>query len=98
MHPAEIKQVVGMKDVSKIELSKNTVRGVPRTSASVVNDMDSRLLIHRRSKSLTIRIREVECMLADIQFQIKTLQREKAYLCLVRAELGAPAIKKVLAG
>lgn len=37
-------------------------------------------------------------MLADIQFQIKTLQREKAYLCLVRAELGVRAIKKVLAG
>lgn len=37
-------------------------------------------------------------MLADIQFQIKTLQREKTYLCLVRAELRVRAIKKVLAG
>ena len=68
-----------------MELSKNNVYEGARTSASVVNDMDSRQLVHRTSKNLTNRIQKIECMLADIQFHIETLQREKDYLKLVRA-------------
>lgn len=36
---------------------------------------------------LTIRVRAIECMLADIQAQIQTLRQEMTYLGLVRGEL-----------
>ncbi len=71
-----------------MELAKNNGCGLAQTSTSVMNGVDIWQPVHRRSKYLTVRIRKIECVLADIQFQIERLQREKAYLGLVRAELG----------
>jgi hypothetical protein len=67
-------------------------KGVPdssRTLASVMNGEDSRQPIHRRPSSLTIRVREIDCMLADIQAHMQILRREKTHLGLVRKELAA---------
>ena len=52
-----------------------------------MNSEDSRLPIHRRPAGLSIRVREMDCVLADIQANIQMLRREKTYLRLVREEL-----------
>lgn len=65
-------------------------KGMPdssRTLASIVTGEDSRQPIHRRSAGLTIRVREIDCMLADIQAHIQVLRREQTHLGLVREEL-----------
>lgn len=55
--------------------------------ASVVNGEESRQPIHPRPSGLTIRVREIDCLLADIQAQMEMLRRERTYLGLVRGEL-----------
>ena len=50
---------------------------------------DSRQAVHRRPAGLTIRVREMDCALADIQAEIQMLRRERTYLILVRGELVA---------
>lgn len=65
-------------------------KGMPdssRTWVSIVTGEDSRQPIHRRPAGLTIRMREIDCMLADIQAHMQMLRREKTHLGLVRAEL-----------
>lgn len=65
-------------------------KGMPDSSqalASIVTGEDSRQPIHRRLAGLTIRVREIDCMLADIQAHMQILRREKTHLGLVREEL-----------
>jgi hypothetical protein len=65
-------------------------KGMPdssRTLASIVTGEDSRQPIHRMPDGLTIRVREIDCMLADIQAHMQILRREKTHLGLVREEL-----------
>lgn len=70
-----------------MELHKDDVRGLSPISASVMNDEDSRQPVHQRSVGLTIRVRKIDYMLADIQAHIQVLRREKTHLGLVREEL-----------
>lgn len=70
-----------------MKLRKNDVSGAVQISASVLNGEDSRQPVHRRSVGLTIRVREIDCMLADIQAHIQMLKRERTHLGLVRGEL-----------
>ena len=70
-----------------MELCKNDVAGLSQTSASVMNGEDSRPPGHRRWAGGTIRVRRIDCALADLQVQIEMLQQERTYLRLVREEL-----------
>lgn len=70
-----------------MECWKNDVPDSSKTLASVMNGEDSRQPVHRRPAGLPIRVREMDCMLADIQTQIQMLRRERTYLRLVRGEL-----------
>lgn len=70
-----------------MRLWKNDVLSLSTTSASVMNGTDSRQPILRQPPALTIRVRELDCMLADIQAQIQSLRREMTHLGLVRKEL-----------
>lgn len=70
-----------------MKLQRNTVLRLSLTSASVMNGVDSRQPILQRSPGLMIRVREIDCMLADIQAHMQMLRREKTHLGLVRAEL-----------
>jgi len=65
----------------------NDVPASCQTLASVMNGENSRQPIHRRPAGLPIRVREIDCVLADIQAEIQTLRQEKTYLRLVRGEL-----------
>lgn len=70
-----------------MERWKNDVPGPFQTLASVMNGEDSRQPVRRKPAGLPIRVREMDCVLADIQAQIQMLQRERSYLRLVREEL-----------
>ena len=64
--------------------------GVPDSSrafASIMTGENSGQPILRRLPGLTIRVREIDCMLADIQAHMQMLRREKTHLGLVREEL-----------
>jgi hypothetical protein len=87
MHLAGTELTSDVEEGSKMKLWEHDVPGLSQTSASLVNGEDSRQPVHRRSNGLTIRIRGINCMLADIQAQIEMLRREKTYLRLVRAGL-----------
>lgn len=65
-----------------MEGCKNDVPDSSQISASVVNGEES-----RRPAGLPVRVREMDCVLADIQAQIQMLLRERTYLRLVRGEL-----------
>ena len=71
-----------------MERCENDVPYVSEPSVSVMNSADSRQLVRRRPSGLTIRLREMDCVLDHIQAQIELLQRERTYLRLVRGELG----------
>ena len=70
-----------------MERWKNDVPDSFHTLGSVMNDKDSRRPVHRRPAGLTIRVRGMDCVLADIQAQMEMLRRERTYLRLVRREL-----------
>jgi hypothetical protein len=65
-----------------MERCKNDVPDSSKISASVVNGEES-----GRPAGLPIRVREIDCVLADIQAEIQMLRRERTYLRLVRGEL-----------
>jgi hypothetical protein len=44
---------------------------------------------------LTIRVRTIDCMLADIQAQIQILRQERTHLGLVRRELAGMEAKQI---
>ncbi len=77
-----------------MERCKSNVPGLSQTSESVMNGEESRQPVHRRSTGLTIRVRGMECVLADIQAQIQMLRQERTYLRLVRGELTGMEAKR----
>jgi hypothetical protein len=72
-----------------MKLEKHDVPGVSQTSASVMNGEESRQSVRRRPAGLTSRVREIDCMLADIQAHMQRLQLERTHLGLVREELAS---------
>jgi hypothetical protein len=77
-----------------MKIWKNSVPGVVPISASSMNGEDRRQRLHRRPVGLTIRVREIDCMLADIQAQVQMLRRERTHLGLVREELAGMEAKR----
>lgn len=49
--------------------------------------LNNRQSIRRMPVNLSIRMREIDCMLADIDAQIQRLQQERIYLRLAQKEL-----------
>ncbi len=68
-------------------LYKNDVAGLSQASPSVMRGEVSRPLVYRRPAGLTIRVRRIDCLLADTQAEIERLQQERTHLRLVRREL-----------
>ncbi|MBH0203792.1 MAG: hypothetical protein HP496_16185 [Nitrospira sp.] len=77
-----------------MELRNDDVPGVSQTSASVMNGEDRRQPVRRRPAGPAIRVREIDCMLADIQMQIQRLRGERTHLGLVREELARTGAKR----
>lgn len=74
-----------------MKLENKGVPGLSQTAASALSGEDTWQSVRRRPTGLTIRVREIDCMVADIQAQIQTLRREQTYLGLVREELAGEA-------
>ena len=70
-----------------MKLAKNNLSGLSQQAASVVDGESTCQSVHRWPVELMIRVRKIDCMLADIQAHIQTLRREQIYLGLVRVEL-----------
>lgn len=70
-----------------MKLIKHAVPVVDQTSTSVKNGVDGQQPVQRRSDELTIRVRVIDCLLADIRAQIERLEREHTHLKEVREEL-----------
>ena len=70
-----------------MERRKNDVPDSFQTLASVMNVEGSRQPVYQRLAGVSIRIREIECVLADIQAEIQMLRQERSYLRLVRREM-----------
>lgn len=68
-------------------LSKNDVACLSQASPSVMPGKDSQPLVYRRPAGLSIRVRRIDCLLADTQAEIERLHRERTHLRLVRREL-----------
>lgn len=54
---------------------------------------DGQQSITTMSPGLTVRVRTIDCLLADIKAQIQILQRERTHLRLVRTELAGMEAK-----
>ena len=80
-------KIILTEEGSKMECRKNDMSVSFQTMESGMISDDSRQPVHRRPAGLTIRVREMECALADIQAEIQSLRRERTYLRLVREEL-----------
>jgi len=70
-----------------MEIRKHDVPSLLQTSSSVSNDEGSRQPVHGKRVSLSIRVRGIDCMLADIEAQIRRLRQERVHLSLVREGL-----------
>jgi hypothetical protein len=77
-----------------MERRKNDVPDSFQTMESGMIGDDSRQPVHRRPAGLPIRVREMDCAMADIQAEIQMLRRERTYLSLVRGELAARKPRK----
>lgn len=77
-----------------MEFWKHDVASSSPSSSSVINDERSRQPIPEKRVSLSIRVRGIDCMLADIEAQIEMLRRERTYLSLVRAGLAGMDAKQ----
>lgn len=77
-----------------MERCKSEVPGLSQTSTSLMNGQDGRPPVRRRRAGRMIRVRGVDCVLADIQAQIEMLRRERTYLRLVREELAGAEVKR----
>jgi len=87
MHSEGTKHTSAIEEESKMESCKSDMAGLSQISASVLNGEDRPQPVHRRPADPTIRVREIDCMLADIQAHIQRLRRERTHLGLVREEL-----------
>ncbi|MBX3306294.1 MAG: hypothetical protein KF751_09635 [Nitrospira sp.] len=63
---------------------KDQVTHSAQTPLKVMNGEQVRQPVHEKWISLSARMRGIDCMLADIEAQIRRLRREKTYLGLVR--------------
>ncbi len=85
--------MAGSKEEARMKLEKHDVSGVSQTSASVMNGEESRQSVRRRPAGRTSRVREIDCMLADIQAHMQRLRRERTHLGLMRDELNCTEAK-----
>lgn len=70
-----------------MELREYDVPSSSQTSSSVINYERSRRPVRGRRISLSSRVRSIDCMLADIEAQIRKLRQERIHLSLVREGL-----------
>lgn len=68
-------------------LSKHDVASSSHTLSGVIKDERDRQSIHGKQDNLLKRVRGIDCMLADIEAQIRRLRQERIHLSLVREGL-----------
>ena len=93
MHLEGAEPMVGSKEEAKMKLEKHDVPGLSQTSVGVMNGEDRRQPVHRRPAGQTIRVRKIDCMLADIQAHMQRLRLERTHLGLMRDELAYTGAK-----
>ena len=93
MHLEGAETLLGSKEEAKMKLAKHDIPGVSQTSASVMNGEERRQSVRRRPAGPTSRVREIDCMLADIQAHIQRLRQERTHLGLMRDELNCTEAK-----
>lgn len=72
-----------------MERWKSDVPDSFQTLANVRNVEDGRQPVYKRPAGVPIRMREIDCVWADIYAEIQMLRRERSYLRLVRREMAA---------
>ncbi len=65
-------------------LWKHDIPGSSQFSSSVIEDERRRQPAHEKRVGQSSRLRGIDCMLADIEAQIRRLQQERSFLRLVR--------------
>ena len=77
-----------------MKFAKNNLSGLSQKAVSVVNGEDAWPSVRCRPAGLMSRVREIDCMLADIHTHIQRLHRERTHLGLVREELAGMEAKR----
>jgi hypothetical protein len=85
--------MVGSKEEATMKLENHDAPDVSQTSASVMNGEESRQSVRRWPAGWTSRVREIDCMLADIQAHMQRLRLERTHLGLMRDELACMEAK-----
>ena len=87
MHLEGAETLLGSKEEAKVKLEKHNMPDLSQTSTNVMNGEESRHSVRRRPVGRTSRVREIDCMLADIQAHMQRLGLERTHLGLMRDEL-----------
>jgi hypothetical protein len=93
MHLEGAEPMVGSKEEATMKLENHDAPDVSQTSASVMNGEESRQSVRRWPAGWTSRVREIDCMLADIQAHMQRLRLERTHLGLMRDELACTEAK-----
>lgn len=78
---------IGVEEESTMVLYKDDRSCLSETTTLVMNREECQPLVYQRRAGWGIRVRGIDCALADIQAQIEILQQERTYLRLVQKEL-----------
>ncbi len=70
-----------------MKLWKHDVPGSSQISSSIIEDERRQKLVHEKQVGLSTRARGIDCMLVDIEMQIRKLRQERIHLSLVREGL-----------
>ena len=70
-----------------MKLWKHDVPGSSQTSPSIIEYERRQKPIHEKRLGLSTRVRGIDCMLADIEIQIRKLRQERIHLRQVREGL-----------
>lgn len=76
-----------------MKLWKHDVASSSRTWSSVIKDERSWELVHRKPGRLSIRMRGINCMMAEIDVQIEMLRRDRTCQGLVRNGLANTTVR-----
>jgi hypothetical protein len=83
----------GVEEESMLEPTNNNLAGISQTSMGSMYSEEGRLTVHRRLVGLTITVKKIDRVLADVQAQIKSLRLNRINLRLVREQLAGMEAK-----
>ncbi len=86
-------QTWSLKEVSPMKLWKYDVASSSQTWSSVITNERSRQPVHRKPGSLSIRMRGIDCMLAELDVQIEMLRWDRTCQRRVRNGLANTSVR-----